>query len=240
MPRRPGFYLSNSRRQAALAGRRCPQHPRPQPVCVSHRPLLRPRRRVRCGSRRREHGDLSDLIHLNRGCTGLTPTLDEARACACQVSGAATPQATPGPLRTPECHQPRLWAHTNRSPAPSTHTSAPAAVGTPHLSFHPACWYQPTSAPRQVWPAPPSPNTGYRSPAVASAPRLARDGSAPRRSPRRALGPPARRRACGSARPARRSGKQLPTLPAIGRAVGQSPRRPVPAGPEPPLHQCAR
>lgn len=142
-----------------------------------------------------EHGDLLDLIRLNRGCTGLAPTLDEARAFLRLPRPVLPPrQAAPG--GSPDAAA-RLWAHAR----PIAGTLAEAylrargiapAGDLPALRFHSACWYRPEPlAPRQIWPALIAAVTDEDG-TVTGIQRtwLARDGSgkAPVATPRRALG----------------------------------------------------
>ena len=142
-----------------------------------------------------QHGDLLDLIRLNRGCTGLAPTLDEARAFLRLPRPAPPPrQATPG--GSPDAAN-RLWAHARPIAGTLAETYLRArgiapASNLPALRFHPACWYQPEPlAPRQTWPALIAAVTD-ESGTVTGIQRtwLARDGSgkAPVATPRRALG----------------------------------------------------
>ncbi len=142
-----------------------------------------------------QHGDLLDLIRLNRGCAGLAPTLDEARAFL-RLPRPAPPLRQAAPGGSPNAAA-RLWAHAR----PIAGTLAEAylrargiapAGDLPALRFHPSCWYRPEPlAPRQVWPALIAAVTDDAG-TVTGIQRtwLARDGGgkAPVATPRRALG----------------------------------------------------
>ena len=191
------FYLSNGRRQGRywLVGDVRNTPGRSLYVCLTGPSSGRGAAGHWSDTATGEHGDLLDLIHLNRGCTGLTPTLDEARAFLRLPCPAPPPrQATPG--GSPDAAT-RLWAHAR----PITGTLAEAYLRArgivptgdlPALRFHPACWYRPEPlAPRQVWPALIATVTDDAG-TVTGIQRtwLARDGSgkAPVATPRRALG----------------------------------------------------
>ena len=145
-----------------------------------------------------EHGDLLDLIRLNRGRGSLRETLAEARAFLGLPRTEPQPQQRQSPIPggSPEAAQ-RLWGHTQ----PLAGTLAEvylrargiANVGDlPALRFHPACWYRPEGgAPRQTWPALIAAITNANG-TVTGIQRtwLSRDGGAkaPIDTPRRALG----------------------------------------------------
>jgi hypothetical protein len=142
-----------------------------------------------------QHGDLLDLIRLNRGCTGLSPTLDEARAFL-RLPRPAPPPRQVAPGGSPDAAT-RLWAHARPIAGTLAETYLRArgiapASNLPALRFHPACWYRPEPlAPRQTWPALIAAVTDEAG-TVTGIQRtwLARDGSgkAPVATPRRALG----------------------------------------------------
>ncbi len=107
-----------------------------------------------------EHGDLLDLIRLNRGFDDLRATLDEARAFLRLPQPQPLPHPGQSPVSggSPEAAR-RLWAQTR----PLSGTLAEVylrargienAADLPALRFHPACWYRSEDAPsHQVWPA---------------------------------------------------------------------------------------
>jgi hypothetical protein len=143
-----------------------------------------------------EHGDLLDLISLNRGHTHLRDTLEEARAFLNEPRRLASPSAHPQPRngRKAAC---RLFAASRPLRATLAETylrsrgiTLPSRM--PALRFHPACYYRAHDrAPLETWPALIAAVTDL-SGNVAGVLRtwLARDGSAkaPIANPRRALG----------------------------------------------------
>jgi hypothetical protein len=106
-----------------------------------------------------EHGDLLDLIALNRGLDAFREVLDEARRFLCLPrSEAAHPTPEPPlPGGSPEAAR-RLF----RAGRPVAGTQAEAYLRArgitarldwPSLRFHPALWYRPDhDEPRQSWP----------------------------------------------------------------------------------------
>jgi hypothetical protein len=145
-----------------------------------------------------EHGDLLDLIRLNRGLGSLREALAEARAFLRLPREEPAPQTgqPPAPVGSPEAVR-RLWARSQ--PLAGTlgdvYLRARGIVDAgelPALRFHPACWYRPDAeTPRQIWPALIASITD-ESGTVTGIQRtwLSRDGSAkaPVDTPRRAMG----------------------------------------------------
>jgi len=107
-----------------------------------------------------EHGDLVDLIALNRGLDHLGDILDEARAFLSlpRAERAPASRPTPAPAGSPEAAR-RLF----RAGRPVIGTPAEAylrargitaALAWPSLRYHPSVYYRAhDSAPREVWPA---------------------------------------------------------------------------------------
>jgi hypothetical protein len=143
-----------------------------------------------------EHGDLLDLIRLNRGLGSLRETLVEARAFLRLPRPEPDTRQQFAPVGSPEAAR-RLWARTY----PIAGTLAErylrargiANVGDLlALRFHPACWYRPDAeALRQIWPALIAAITDENG-TVTGIQRtwLCRDGGgkAPLDTPRRAMG----------------------------------------------------
>ncbi len=156
-----------------------------------------------------EHGDLIDLIMLNRGHDRLRDTLDEARAFL------RLPCATPAPLRrTAHSQAPRGSPESARrlfamaQPIADTlaesylrHRGIMAARELSALRFHPRCYYRPhPERQAESWPALIAAVTDldgrvtgvhrtYLDPALKLSGRdLSGDGKAPIASPRRAMG----------------------------------------------------
>ena len=151
-----------------------------------------------------EHGDLLDLISLNRGHTNLRDTLEEARAFlslparsrsspsahACKGSRQPAPRDTKGAAR-------RLFAASRPLPGSLAETylrsrGITAPLRFPALRFHPGCYYRADDkAPPEAWPALIGAVTDL-SGNITGVLRtwLARDGSAkaPLSDPRRAMG----------------------------------------------------
>jgi hypothetical protein len=108
-----------------------------------------------------QHGDLLDLIALNKGLDRLGDVLDEARAFFSlprpQLS-PGHPQQPPAPTGSPESAR-RLFAMSR--PIAGTIAEAylrqrriTALHETGALRFHPRCYYRPDiDAPTEVWPA---------------------------------------------------------------------------------------
>jgi hypothetical protein len=107
-----------------------------------------------------EHGDLLDLIALNRGFDRLRDTLNEARAFLALPPGQRAPlqDRLPAPRGSPEAAR-RLYAIS--SPIAGTlaqtylHSRGITTVsqGDP-LRFHPRCYYRPDEdSPPETWPA---------------------------------------------------------------------------------------
>jgi hypothetical protein len=106
-----------------------------------------------------EHGDLLDLIRLNRNLPQLTEAFDEARAFLALPKPAPAPAAlAPVPPKSPEAAR-RLF----RASRPIKGTLAEAYLRArgikgpldwPALRFHPAAYYRECEgAPLQTWPA---------------------------------------------------------------------------------------
>jgi hypothetical protein len=110
-----------------------------------------------------EHGDLLDLIALNRGLDAFREVLDEARRCLC-LPRSEPPYQTrepPAPGGSPAAAR-RLF-RAGRSIA-GTQAEAylrargiTARLDWPSLRFHPALWYRPVGHPgrdaaRESWP----------------------------------------------------------------------------------------
>jgi len=146
-----------------------------------------------------EHGDLLDLIAMNRGLDRLRDVLDEARCFL------ALPQPTPKsdgfrpatvPSGSPESAR-RLFAMSR--PVSGTIAEAylrkrgiTALHGTGALRFHPRCYYRPhAGAPTETWPALIAAVTDLTG-KITGAHRTYLDpsgaGKAPVETPRRAMG----------------------------------------------------
>ena len=108
-----------------------------------------------------QHGDLLDLIALNRGLDRLRDVLDEARAFLSLPRPQSSPgrqQQPPAPTGSPESAR-RLFAMSR--PIAGTIAEAylrqrgiTALHETDALRFHPRCYYRPeVDAPTEVWPA---------------------------------------------------------------------------------------
>ena len=105
-----------------------------------------------------EHGDLLDLIRLNRELPGLREAMDEARHFLALPRHEQNTQASPAPSNSPNAAR-RLFGAGR--PIPSTHAEAylRARGITGHidwvaLRFHPRVWYRETDkAPLEAWPA---------------------------------------------------------------------------------------
>ncbi len=105
-----------------------------------------------------EHGDLLDLIRLNRGLPGLPEAIDEARRFLALPSAERSPRTPPAPSNSAEAAR-RLF----RAGRPIVGTQAEAYLHArgitgrldwAALRFHPRVWYRETeTAPRQAWPA---------------------------------------------------------------------------------------
>ena len=107
-----------------------------------------------------EHGDLLDLIALNRGFDSLRDTLDEARAFLALPPDQVAPRLDrlPAPRGSPQSAR-RLYAMSR--PIAGTlaqsylHSRGIVTVfdGDP-LRFHPRCYYRPDEdSPTETWPA---------------------------------------------------------------------------------------
>jgi hypothetical protein len=105
-----------------------------------------------------EHGDLLDLIGLNRGLTSLGATMDEAAAFLALPRTVAPSQVSPEPRRRAEAAR-RLFAAAR--PVPGTLAEAylrARGITVPldfeALRFHPSVYYRENAEARlQVWPA---------------------------------------------------------------------------------------
>ena len=145
-----------------------------------------------------EHGDLLDLIGLNRGLDRLGDILNEARAFLSlpRAERAPTSRPTPAPAGSPEAGQ-RLF----RAGRPVIGTLAEtylrargisASLAWPSLRYHPSVYYRAReSAPREVWPALLAAVTDLRG-CITGVHRTwldpVRHSKAPLADPRRALG----------------------------------------------------
>ncbi len=107
-----------------------------------------------------EHGDLLDLIALNRGLNRMRDTLDEARAFLALPPDQLAPRQDrlPAPRGSPESAR-RLYAM-SRSIAGTLaqsylHSRGIATVSDSYpLRFHPRCYYRPDDhSPTETWPA---------------------------------------------------------------------------------------
>ena len=142
-----------------------------------------------------QHGDLLDLIRLNRGLDCLGDTLGEARAFL-GLPKQELPRAPPRPGSSDAAR--RLFGHSRPIVGTVAETylrnrgiTAPLA-DVPALRFHPACFYRAhDAAPREAWPALIAAVTDADG-TIAGVHRtwLDRDGAgkAPIAAPRRALG----------------------------------------------------
>ena len=109
-----------------------------------------------------EHGDLLDLIALNRGLDRLRDALDEARAFLSlprpDLGRATRHETSPAPRGSPESAR-RLFAMSQ--PIAGTIAEAylrrrgiTALHASGALRFHPRCYYRPDAdAPTETWPA---------------------------------------------------------------------------------------
>jgi len=142
-----------------------------------------------------EHGDLLDLIRLNRELGSLRDTLDEARSFlrlprSEPAARIAVPRASPEAAR-------RLFAGSRSVLGSFAETylrerGVTASLDLAALRFHPSCYYRNHDrAPREAWPALIAAVTDLSS-AITGVQRtwLSHDGSgkAPISSPRRAMG----------------------------------------------------
>jgi hypothetical protein len=143
-----------------------------------------------------EHGDLLDLIALNRRHTNLRDTLDEARAFLNEPTRLTSPSSQPQPLNGREAAR-RLFAASRplRGTLAETYLRSrgiTAPLRFPALRFHPNCYYRADKdAELETWPALVAAVTDL-SGNITGVHRtwLARDGSAkaPLEDPRRAMG----------------------------------------------------
>jgi hypothetical protein len=107
-----------------------------------------------------QHGDLLDLIALNRGLDRLRDVLDEARFFLSlpRPAPAQSHRTPPAPCGSPESAR-RLFAISKPLSGTAAETylrergiTAFHAIGA--LRFHPRCYYRPDAdAPTQTWPA---------------------------------------------------------------------------------------
>jgi hypothetical protein len=143
-----------------------------------------------------QHGDLLDLIALNRGHTHLRDTLEEARAFLGEPRRHAKPAPRAATRNSTNAAR-KLFAAAQPIPGTlaQTYLCARGITGLtrlPALRFHPACYYRPhEDAPLETWPALIAAVTDF-SGNITGVHRtwLARDGTAkaPVADPRRALG----------------------------------------------------
>ncbi len=107
-----------------------------------------------------EHGDLLDLIALNRGLDRLRDTLDEARAFLALPPDQLAPRQDrlPAPRGSPESAR-RLFAMSRSITGTLAQTylhrrGIVTVVDGDPLRFHPRCYYRPDEAsPTETWPA---------------------------------------------------------------------------------------
>ena len=105
-----------------------------------------------------EHGDLLDLIALNRGHRSLSDTLEEARAFLSEPSHLAPRAPEPAPRNGAEAGR-RLFAASRavRGTLAETYLRSrriTVPLRFPALRFHPACYYRAhENAPLETWPA---------------------------------------------------------------------------------------
>ena len=107
-----------------------------------------------------EHGDLLDLIALNRGLDHLGDLLDEARAFLSLPPGK---DASPSRLPPPPTGSPEAARRLFRAGRPVIDTPAEAylrargitaSLPWPSLRYHPSVYYRAhEGAPREIWPA---------------------------------------------------------------------------------------
>jgi hypothetical protein len=108
-----------------------------------------------------EHGDLLDLIRLNRGFSDFRQTLEEARFFLRESMPVRSPSKTvlPEPQRDTLAAAEKLQRFSR--PVPGTLAESylrgraiTARLYGPSLRYHPACYYRPgDGSPRQSWPA---------------------------------------------------------------------------------------
>jgi hypothetical protein len=108
-----------------------------------------------------QHGDLLDLIALNKGLDRLRDVLDEARAFLSRPRPQPLPghrQHQPAPTGSPESAR-RLFAMSRPITGTIVETylrqrGITALYETGALRFHPRCYYRPDAdGPTEVWPA---------------------------------------------------------------------------------------
>ena len=105
-----------------------------------------------------EHGDLLDLIRLNRELPGLREAMDEARHFLALPRHEQNRQANPAPSNSPNAAR-RLFGAGR--PIPGTQAEAylrargiTGRLDWVALRFHPRVWYREThTAPLEAWPA---------------------------------------------------------------------------------------
>ncbi len=146
-----------------------------------------------------QHGDLLDLIALNKGCAVFRDALEDARAFLREPERIRTRcgSRTIEPARDAVAAAEKLYRLSRPVPGTLAETylrgrAIGARLSWPCLRFHPACYYHAgDDAPRQAWPA----LLGAVTDAEGSLTGLqrtylARDGSgkAPLADPRRAMG----------------------------------------------------
>jgi hypothetical protein len=108
-----------------------------------------------------EHGDLLDLITLNKNFSSFRDTLEEARQFLREPAHVHVPREDRKiPPPHDSCHAAEKLYSLSR-PVPGTLAETylrgraiTAPLYLPTLRFHPACYYRPDNeAPRQAWPA---------------------------------------------------------------------------------------
>jgi hypothetical protein len=144
-----------------------------------------------------EHGDLLDLIRLNKGLTNFREALDEARLFLREPGPFRSAPTGPHSVRDTRSAAARLYALSRPVPGTLAETylrnrRITASLDWPSLRFHPACYYRADdSTPLERWPALLGAVTDLRG-AITGLQRtwLARDGGgkAPVDDPRRAMG----------------------------------------------------
>jgi hypothetical protein len=105
-----------------------------------------------------QHGDLLDLIRLNRELPGLREAMDEARRFLALPRHEQNTQANPAPSNSPNAAR-RLFGAGR--PIPGTHAEAylrargiTGYIDWVALRFHPRVWYRESEkAPLETWPA---------------------------------------------------------------------------------------
>jgi len=146
-----------------------------------------------------EHGDLLDLIGLNKGLNDFRDTLEEARHFLREPERIRSPRKSQSlqPTNNSSAAAEKLYSLSRPVPGTLAETylrrrGITAGLYVSSLRFHPACYYRPDNeAPRQSWPALLGVVTNLDGKLTGlQRTWLARDGSekAPLVDPRRAMG----------------------------------------------------